>query len=193
MRCSFLFRKQQLPYEGKLSARSNRRLCNGINFALLEEAGQKSEGKLILAALTGGRLVKKRVMPLLPSLQGHGQSLDNSPRKRNEIDVKRDGGDKVTSFEKAVTVRSGSKVLFPDSFTQYIDLLYACCKIFWENYLKTKGFNVKLLFIHYWNTQFLPLTNPLNSEWIHSLFTVRSDLIHSLLSGLLSGRHCVFQ
>jgi hypothetical protein len=37
---------------------------------------------------------------------------------------------------------------------------------------------------HYWNTQFLPLKNPL---------TVHSDQIHSLLSGLLSGRNCVFQ
>lgn len=102
--------EQQLPYEGKLSARSNQKLCDGINFALREEAGQKSEGKLLLAALTGGRLVKKKIMPLLPPLQDHGQGLP--PLKRNEADVKGGGDDKAKSFERAVTTRSGFKVLF---------------------------------------------------------------------------------
>lgn len=126
-----------MPYEGKLSARRNQRLCDGINFALLEEAGQKSEGKLLLAALTGGRLVKKKVMPLLPSLQDRGQNLDNSPRKRNETDVKKALSPPSKSFEGAVTVRSSTKVLVTYLVIQY-NHFYVWYKFSLENYLNTK-------------------------------------------------------
>lgn len=109
----FSFREQQLPYEGKLSDWSNQKPCDGINFALLDDSGgQKREGKLLLSALIGGRLVKKNITRLLPPLEDHGRNLNKSPRKSNELDEKRDGDDKDTTFEGAVTAGSGSKALF---------------------------------------------------------------------------------
>lgn len=67
---------QDLPYEGKLSARCNSKPCEGIDFALLEETvGHKGEGKLILAALTGVRVSKKPIPPLV-SLEGQRKNLD---------------------------------------------------------------------------------------------------------------------